>query len=159
MIYKDKKGLPFELKRYSRRDLDQLRRMYLCFSPRGAFQGMPPCDDDACSLWLEELLGAGINILALREDEVIGHCVLLPDPVRQDAEYLIFVCRHERGRGIGSVITERALAEAREQEIAKLWLTVERYNFRALALYIKHGFEFSAPSDSEMEKLMTLKVI
>lgn len=156
MIYTDKKGLPFEVKGFSPEDLNRLMEMYSCFSPKGSFQGMPPCDGDACCRWVETLIERGENLIAVQDKKVTGHAVLLPDGRMEDAEFLIFVSRAKRGRGMGSRLTGRALKRARKLEIKKIWLTVDAYNFRATGLYRKYDFKFSEKCGSMTERLMTL---
>ena len=148
---------PFEVREYVREDYPHLMRMYDLFTPKGRFQGMPPCDDEKCHAWLQRLTEEGKNFLAWRSGAVIGHAVLLPDVDRCDAEFLIFVVRADRCTGVGSELTRRALAWAEDQGIPAVWLTVETYNFTAIHLYRKFGFIFPEPFDHTQERFMIRK--
>ncbi|MBW2008203.1 MAG: hypothetical protein JRJ16_09205 [Deltaproteobacteria bacterium] len=120
----------FLVRPYESRDFQALRDMYLSFSPRGMFQGMPPPDDDACLRWIQGLLETGENFLAWREGSVVGHGVILPDLDKKDAEY---------GLGLESV-----------------WLTVGAYNMRAARLYRKFSFRFLEEPGAGSERTMVL---
>ncbi len=145
---------PFEIKKYVREDFPHLMRMYDLFTPKGKFQGMPPCDDEKCHAWVQRLTQEGQNFLAWRSGSVIGHAVLLPDFNKLDAEFLIFVVQSDRCAGVGSALTRSALAWTEDQGIPVVWLTVETYNFTAIHLYKKFGFVFPEPFDQTQERLM-----
>ena len=154
----DKKGHPFEVRSCHFEDYLCLEEMYDSFTPKAMFQGMPPLEKEACRKWIKGLLEAGENFLAWREGRVVGHSVLLPDMRKGDGEYLIFVSRPNRGRGVGSELTRMAIETCKALELNAIWLTVDAYNFRATKLYGKYGFEFSAAHRSESERVMILKL-
>lgn len=156
MIHWDKKGLPFEVRPYQEEDLSPLLAMYERFNPKGRFQGVPPRDQAACRDWACGLVDAGVNILALRRETVIGHVVLIPDPEGDQAEYLIFVEQSNRNRGVGTRLTQTALEDAGCRGLKRLWLSVGTYNFPAIALYLKAGFRFTDAGRFESERTMEL---
>jgi len=151
-------GFPFEVKEYAKEDYPHLLDMYDLFSPKGKFQGMPPCNGEMCRNWLEHLTENGQNFLAWRENKIVGHGALLPDFNKFDAEYLIFVIQSDRGKGVGSELTRQALKWARLHGIRVVWLTVDTYNFRAIHLYKKFGFDFPEPFDRASERFMILRL-
>jgi len=158
MQCRDKQGIPFEVKACESADLSLLCEMYDVFSPKGKFQGMPPVTPGACREWIGHLVFVGENYMALREGGAIGHVVVIPDTPAKEGEYLIFVSREERNRGVGSRLTESAVARALELGLHMLWLSVGTYNFPAIALYRKFGFSFRPDDRGESERTMYLKL-
>jgi RimJ/RimL family protein N-acetyltransferase len=156
MICVDKKGVPFELKHFTPEDHNALAEMYDCFSPKARFQGVPPVEKRACMAWIDNLIQSGENFVAVREDEIIGHVVVIPDAASADAEYLIFVSQQNRNRGIGTELTKAVLNRAAALGIKRIWLSVGTYNFIAIKLYRKFGFEFSSDDREEPERTMAL---
>ncbi len=156
MIHADKTGVSFEIKKYLEKDFASLAEMYDLFSPKAKFQGMPPLDGETRQKWITKLLKDGENYMALRGAHVIGHAVFLPDLKTQDGEYLIFVLQHFWGRGIGTELTRTALQEAKVMGLKLIWLSVGAYNFIAIRLYKKFGFNFCEEYATESEKKMIL---
>jgi RimJ/RimL family protein N-acetyltransferase len=154
LLFIDKKGRPFIVRRYDPRDYAHLSGMYDAFSPKARFQGMPPYDKDTRENWLKKLIIEGDNILSLQENKVTGHVVLLPDLIKRDAECLIFIIQSHRGAGIGSALTRTAIKIAEGLGLKRIWLTVDAYNIRATKLYKKYGFSFSDIYRSASERMM-----
>ena len=147
--FEDKKGNPFKVTDCFEKDFHGLTEMYAHFSPKPASQGIPPAGTEACRRWVKGLLEEGENFLALRGDRVIGHVALLPDPEKKTSEFLIFVDRSARNRGVGKALTQIALDRARTMGITDIWLSVEAYNFRAISLYKRFDFTFRDRNDCE----------
>jgi len=156
MIHADKTGVCFEIRKCLEKDLISLAEMYDLFSPKAKFQGMPPLDGKTRQKWITKLLKEGENYMALRNAQVIGHAVFLPDLKVRDGEYLIFVRHPFRGRGIGTKLTHIALEEAKAMGLKLIWLSVGTYNFIAIRLYKKFGFNFCEEYAAESEKKMIL---
>jgi ribosomal protein S18 acetylase RimI-like enzyme len=152
--YVDKRGKAYRIGPYRGGDDGPLIEMYDGFSPKGIYQGMPPVGREACRRWVRGLIRAGDSFLAWQDDNVIGHVVLLPDFQKEDAEYLIFVSRAYRGRGVGSELTRRAIEGARALGIKTVWLTVGAYNIRAIRLYRKFAFDFVEEPGMASERTM-----
>jgi RimJ/RimL family protein N-acetyltransferase len=150
----DEKGHPFQVRPYRPGDFQCLLDMYDLFAPKGRFQGMPPKEFGTLGKWVGMLIRDGENVLAWRRERVIGHVVLLPDFEKKDAEYLIFVNRPDRGKGIGTKLTQTALQWAEKLGLKTVWLTVDAYNFRAIRLYRKFNFSFCEAYESPSERLM-----
>ena len=155
-----KKKFFFEVKEYAQEDYPYLADMYDVFVPKGKFQGIPPCDNDTCSIWLRHVTDNGKNFVAYIKggNRIVGHVALLPDFDRLDAEYLAFVVQSYRGKGVGSKLTQQAIKWCRRNGIKIIWLMVDAHNFRAIRLYRKHGFYFPKPVDCMSERLMVLKL-
>jgi RimJ/RimL family protein N-acetyltransferase len=152
----DKKGCSFEVGVCCIEDFSCLLDMYELFSLRPVSQGLPPASPEALRNWIQGLLEAGKNILAWREDRVVGHAALIPDYIKGDCEFLIFVDSSCRNQGIGAELTRLALEQVKKLDLKLVWLTVEVYNFRAIKLYKKFQFEFC--DSGECERTMLLKI-
>jgi diamine N-acetyltransferase len=153
---KDKKDDPLEIRPCCADDFPHLMEMYATFSPKPASQGLPPQDPDACRRWVQKLLDEGENFLAWRKGRVIGHVSIMPDHVKKDGEFLIFVDRSHRNRGVGRALTELVLDRAGELGLKSIWLTVEIYNFRAIHLYKKFKFCFCGQDECERRMVCTI---
>ncbi|MBW1681747.1 MAG: GNAT family N-acetyltransferase [Deltaproteobacteria bacterium] len=106
--------------------------------------------------WIQGLLETGENFLAWREGSVVGHGVILPDLDKKDAEYLVFVSRGERGKGVGTALTRAVLDHAAGLGLESVWLTVGAYNMRAARLYRKFSFRFLEEPGAGSERTMVL---
>jgi len=156
MILRDKKGRPFQVFAYRPKDEPFLKRMYDDFTPKARFQGMPPEDGAVRCRWIDRLLRYGRNFLAWNDIRVVGHVAIMPDPVCNDAEYLIFIDKIHRGAGIGRALTEAAIGCARDLRLRRVWLTVDAYNFPGIRLYRHMGFRFREEHSSVTERTMEL---
>jgi RimJ/RimL family protein N-acetyltransferase len=154
----DKHGKCFEVVNYRLGDYAALETMYVTFYPKGKFQGMPPLQNEASRKWIHGLLKNGENFSAWQDGIIVGHVVVLPDFVKRDAEYLIFVRHPNRGRGIGTELTQAVLQHAKNLGLDTIWLVVGSTNFPAIGLYRKFGFRFCKPDLAESERKMTLKL-
>jgi len=147
---------PCEVRIYRPEHYGGLVEMYDAFSPKGVFQGMPPLNRATRIKWIDNLVAYGENALAWLEGSVIGHVAIIPDFSKMDAEYLIFVNQDHRGQGVGRKLTSKILERARQLTLARVWLTVDAYNFRGIKLYKRFGFQFSEEHRSASERIMTL---
>ena len=156
MTLVDKRGCFFEIRSYNPEDYSCIEVMYDLFTPKARFQGLPPSDKQVCRKWIKGLLEAGENFFAWQELKVVGHVVILPDFNKGNAEYLIFVSQDNRSLGVGKELTRVAIQRAKDLGIKVVWLTVDAYNFKAVRLYKKFGFEFCEEYSSTSERLMAL---
>ncbi len=139
---KNKEGSAFILGPAGEEDGLGLKLMYDCFNPKAVAQGLPPQEPDQCRIWVENLLCRAENLLAWQDERVVGHCALIPDACRNDAEYIIFVDKPYRNLGLGTALTRRALDRAGALGLKLIWLSVAVTNFPAVRLYRKFGFQF-----------------
>lgn len=133
-----------------------LTHMYEVFRPKPIAQGLPPADDDIRRLWVHKLAYSSINVGAWIGDDMVGHAAVITDVNQSDGEYIIFVLTEYRNLGLGSQLTRLATLKAREAGLKSMWLTVESYNFRAIRVYKKVGFEFCDEDDSERTMILSL---
>ncbi|MCU4974313.1 GNAT family N-acetyltransferase [Halobacteria archaeon AArc-m2/3/4] len=140
--------------------VDALTEMYVQFDPADRAQGIPPSGETRVRNWLETICADGVNVAAWHDGRVVGHATLVPDvddPAAVDDvgeiawELAIFVLQEYQRAGIGTELLERLLGHASDQGIEKVWLTVERWNSPAIALYKRVGFEVCGSESFEQE--------
>ena len=80
--------------------------------------------------------------IAVRNGKVIGDVTLngLPRRMSHRAELSIVVAKSEWGKGVGSLLMEKAISYAAENGIKLINLEVRSDNERAIRLYEKYGF-------------------
>jgi len=122
-------------------DLEAVVEMYLDFDPADRAQGVPPSGPDRIRSWVEDLLEAGVNVVAIHDDRVVGHAVLVPDEVGDAYELAIFVLQDYQGADIGTELLGTLLGRGASEGIERAWLTVEPWNHAAIHIYEKLGFE------------------
>jgi ribosomal protein S18 acetylase RimI-like enzyme len=132
-------------------DFEALVEMYEGYDPEDRAQGIPPADGERIRSWLESITDEDChNVVAWHDDWPAGHATLVPD--RHGAsELAIFVDGDYQNAGIGTQLIEGLLGHGRDQGIEKVWLTVERWNEPAVALYRKVGFERTGDGNFELE--------
>lgn len=145
----DKSGRSYSVGNGNAVDCSLIMDMYRIFSPRPASQGLPPEDPGTCEKWVKDILGIGINVLARREEKIIGHAALIPDGKRSTGEFIIFVHQDCRNLGVGTELTRWTFERARSLGFQSIWLTVAMNNFIAIKLYRKLGFEYCEMDDCE----------
>jgi ribosomal protein S18 acetylase RimI-like enzyme len=125
--------------------------MYLDFDPADRAQGIPPVEEDAIVEWVETILDEDcLNVVARHDGAVVGHATLVPDQHGHN-ELAIFVHQDFQGAGIGTDLLESLLGLGQERGVEEVWLTVERWNEPAIALYKKVGFQNSSSERFELE--------
>ena len=148
--FADRDGRDIEIRRYDG-DFETLVEMYLDFDPEDRAQGIPPTAEKQIREWLDHLLlDECVNVVAWHDDDAVGHATLVPD-TEGASELAIFVLREYQEAGIGTQLIECLLGAGRESGIEQVWLTVERWNNAATALYQKVGFESSDTGGFELE--------
>jgi len=136
--------------------VDALVAMYDDFDPSDRAQGVPPVGEDRVRDWLDTLLEQdGFDVVAWHDDEVAGHATLVPDD-GETYELAIFVHQTYQGAGIGTRLIEALLGHAQANGAELVWLSVERWNRPAVALYEKVGFETASAESFEMEMAIRL---
>lgn len=137
------------------RTFEALVAMYDAFDPTDRAQGIPPATTERIREWLDGILEEEcLNLIAWHDHEVAGHTTLVSD----DGEYelAIFVHQSYQEAGIGTQLIENILAYGTDNGVSRVWLSVERWNKPAIALYEQVGFTTSGPERFEM--VMTLRL-
>lgn len=148
--FEDQDGRRVVVRRYDG-GIEPLLEMYQEFDSADRAQGIPPANESQIRSWLEQLLREDcVNVVAYHEGRPIGHAILVPDD-ECASELAIFVLRAYQGAGIGTELIERLLGAGREEGIERVWLTVERWNSSAIALYRKVGFVPTDDGSFELE--------
>jgi ribosomal protein S18 acetylase RimI-like enzyme len=148
--FTDREGREIEVRRYDD-EFETLVEMYLEFDSEDRAQGIPPTAEKQIREWLDQLLiEEGVNVVAWHGDDAVGHATLVPD-TEGASELAIFVLREYQEAGIGTEVIEGLLGAGRESDVERVWLTVERWNNAATALYRKVGFESSESGGFELE--------
>ncbi|SFS40235.1 GNAT family N-acetyltransferase [Halostagnicola kamekurae] len=146
--------------------LEDLVAMYDAFDPVDRAQGIPPTGEQRIRNWLESIVDIGTNVIASHEGDVVGHATLVPDSddaaaieAASDIEWelAIFVLQDYQRAGIGTQLLEHLLGHAAEVGIERVWLTVERWNGAAIALYERVGFEQTGGESFEQEMTIRLE--
>lgn len=120
-------------------DHEALVSMYLQFDPADKAQGIPPSTESVIREWLADITtDDAVNVVARADDRTVGHAVLVGE---SEPELAIFVLQAYQGAGVGTELLRTTLGEAAATGIDRVWLTVERWNHAAIALYTKLGFE------------------
>jgi ribosomal protein S18 acetylase RimI-like enzyme len=149
--FDDRTGRTIDVERASDADAEALLAMYREFDPADRAQGIPPVQDEAIEQWLDTILAEDcVNVVARQEDAAVGHATLVPDG-DIGYELAIFVLSAYQGAGIGTELVETLLGLGQAEGIEKVWLTVERWNDPAIALYETVGFETSDAERFELE--------
>ena len=152
----DKVGRELELRRVTDDDVEALREMYLDFDSADRAQGIPPSGERRIREWLDVVLAdQTLNVVAWHEGDAVGHAMLVAD-VDESYELAIFVHQRYQNAGIGTALMRTTLGAAQERGIRRIWLSVERWNSPAIALYEKIGFERTGSTSFEME--MTIQI-
>ncbi|ELY23931.1 N-acetyltransferase GCN5, partial [Natrialba magadii ATCC 43099] len=147
-------------------DLEAVVEMYDQFDPTDRAQGIPPTGEQRIRNWLETIADKSVNVIARHGETVIAHAMLVPDTDDPAAiedrdeiewELAIFVLQDYQRAGIGTHLLEHLLGHASDVGIERVWLTVERWNNPAIALYERVGFEASGTESFEQEMSIRLE--
>ncbi|MFC7249129.1 GNAT family N-acetyltransferase [Halomicroarcula sp. GCM10025324] len=137
-------------------DRGALMEMYLNFDPADRAQGIPPVQEPAIADWLDSILSEDcFNVVARHEGAAVGHTTLVPDRHGHN-ELAIFVHQDYQGAGIGTELVQTLLGLGQDNGVEEVWLTVERWNDPAIALYRKVGFQTNNSERFELE--MTIRI-
>ena len=148
--FEDRNGRRIEIRRFED-TIDALVEMYRDFDPEDRAQGIPPAAEPQIRRWLENLAAENcLNVVAWNGDEPIGHAMLVSD---EDGAYelAIFVLGEYQNAGIGTGLIKALLGAGQADGVERVWLTVERWNKPATALYRKVGFVPTSDEGFELE--------
>jgi len=101
----------------------------------------PPDEDQLADPWGEILTGGGQIFIALRDQEVLGTCAVIPHGPGVFELAKLSVTPAARGQGLGRRLVDTCLAYAREREIRRIVLVSSSRLAPALRLYESVGFQ------------------
>ena len=153
--FEDREGREIEVRPLEAGDEEKLVEMYVEFDPADRAQGIPPSTEERIRDWLELIVDEGHNVVAVHDGDVAGHATLVPDGSGA-YELAIFVTQEYQRAGIGGRLIRLLLGHGAEQGVERVWLTVERWNRAAVALYEDVGFERSGTESFELEMSLRL---
>jgi len=152
----DREDREIHLRQAAVDDREAIVAMYLEFDPADRAQGIPPTGEEQIREWLALLEAEdALHVIATHEGNVVGHVMLVAD--NEGAfELAIFVLQAYQGAHIGTELVRTTLGLAQEKGLERIWLSVERWNSPAIALYEKIGFETTGSASFEMEMALRL---
>jgi GNAT superfamily N-acetyltransferase len=148
-------AVPVRVQRLGKEDRVRLDAMYETFEPKDAAFSLPPSHPVRRRAWLDHL-EKGINLAAWAEDQIVGHMVLMPDDNAPRAEMAVFVHQDFRRQGIAAELFRKACQEARETNLAALWVIVASDNYPCLAAMRSFGFHTVSQHSGETEMVLHL---
>jgi ribosomal protein S18 acetylase RimI-like enzyme len=152
----DGSGREIRVRESGQDDFEALVEMYEDFDPADRAQGIPPVDADAIREWLDAIVTPeAVTVVAEHDGRLVGHAILVPDS-DEGYELAIFILGEYQGAGIGTGLLEQLLGQGQRAGVERVWLTVERWNEPAIALYRKIGFETSSSESFELEMSIRL---
>ena len=91
---------------------------------------------------LSQINEQGYYYLAVRDNgELCGYIAIKPESGDRLFLSKLYLRSDKRGRGIGAEMLERVFEEGRALGKERVYLTVNKHNDRAIAVYKKTGFE------------------
>lgn len=156
ITFEDAAGRTVGISEVTDGDVEPFVEMYLAFDPQDRAQGIPPTSESRIREWLQRILtDDAVNVTATTEDRLVGHATLVPDGAKE-YELAIFVLREYQESGIGTRLITALLGAGKNHGVERVWLSVERWNSAARALYRKVGFEPIKTESFEFEMSIRL---
>lgn len=78
--------------------------------------------------------------LAYEQGKLIGYCGVRPCKDQRLFLSKLYLDKENRGKGYASVLLNQAIDFAKEQKLAAIYLTCNKYNTHSLQVYEKKGF-------------------
>lgn len=150
LTFVDDADRTIEIRQYTGDDA-ALIEMYEAFDPADRAQGIPPTESSRVKIWLDSILETGIDVVAWHGEDAIGHATLVADPETDAHELAIFVLSEYQGSGVGTKLVEALLGAGKAAGVGHVWLSVERWNTPAVAIYRKVGFERTGDESLEIK--------
>ncbi|WP_290596269.1 MULTISPECIES: GNAT family N-acetyltransferase [unclassified Archaeoglobus] len=138
-FYEDKTGEIVSVTIFVPEERENLIKMYEDYSPEKRCCGLPPVTRKGIETWIDGLHESGYGFIAKLGDRVVGHIAVVP--VKDEAEFAVFIHQDFENRGIGSELIRFASKFLKERGVKKLKAVTERTNRRAVETYRHLGFE------------------
>jgi len=149
----DKKGRPMMVREFNSNNYSPLIKMYNSLEVDDQTMGVPPQKTKALEQWLDYILSEGWNLIANHDDRIVGHGAVTPQS-EDEPEFVIFVHREYRDRGIGTELVKQVLAYTESMDYRNIVLDVAKTNQRAISVYESLGFDIV--SETPMYKQMQM---
>jgi len=79
-------------------------------------------------------------ILVKWQAEAVGYCAWTNQPDKTTKLSKFYLCPQQQGKGFASAMMQHIETAARQAGATKIWLQVNRHNYRAIHFYHKAGF-------------------
>lgn len=139
----DECGREVDFRPYRPTDFEPLFEMYEQYDPTQRAQGVPPLESSDIEVWLSDIV-CDTNIVAESNGRIVGHVSFVPDGTGRH-ELAIFVHQEYQRAGIGSMLMETGLGQARREAVTYVWLSVEKSSSGLLRFYTRAGFTVVNP--------------
>lgn len=149
----DKHGEPMTVREFNSGDYDSLLQMYTSLEGTDQTMGVPPQEEEPLERWLDHILSEGWSLIAGHRDRIVGHAAVTPES-QSEPEFVIFVHRDYRDRGVGTELVKQVLAYTETMDYRNITLDVARTNERAIHVYETLGFDIV--SETKMYKQMQM---
>jgi ribosomal protein S18 acetylase RimI-like enzyme len=110
--------------------------------------------------WRSRLAWAALNVVLLRNDELVGMVSAMSHAEDNAIELIsLWVAPFARGRELGDAAVSCVVDWVRKQGRNTVVLCVKEHNKPARRLYVRHGFTDAGPSlDDPAERIMRLRL-
>jgi RimJ/RimL family protein N-acetyltransferase len=136
----DREDVPLLVRPFRPEDREQLATRYADVDTGRRTMGLPPATAAKRERWLDRLTGDGWNLVAVHDDEVVGHVAAVPADADEPSIW-VFVAEAWEGRGLGTELVSHVVAHAADRGYEALTLDVSTDNRRAVTVYKNMGFE------------------
>ena len=124
-------------------DKEALLNMVNALSSEALLWGNPPYDEGKTDRWMSGV-GKGLSLVAVHDEKIVGiagiHATSLPQ-ARGVGNMMIYLHQDFHGVGLGTAMTERLLALAKDEGLHRIGLEVVEDNKAAARLYKRLGFK------------------
>lgn len=151
----DKNGVPLLIGPYLSTYRDALSAMYEDLDAHSKTLGLPPTTTEQREQWLDHLIGAGLNLVALDEGNVVGHVAAVPAE-EDKSQLVVFVHQAYQNRGIGTELLKQLVAHADDENVEAITLMVALNNQRAITVYDNMGFDVIERMQGEIAMRLSL---
>lgn len=151
----DKDRKPLLIEPYQSTYRTALSAMYEDLDAHSETLGLPPTTTEQREQWLDHLIGAGLNLVALDDGNVVGHVAAVPAE-EDESQLVVFVHQKYQNRGIGTELLKQLVAYADNKDVEAITLTVALNNRRAITVYDNMGFDVIERMQGELAMRLPL---
>ncbi|GAB7011162.1 GNAT family N-acetyltransferase [Halorubrum trueperi] len=147
--------MPLLIEPYQSTYCAALSAMYEDLDAHSKTLGLPPTTTGQREQWLDHLTGAGLNLVALDDGNVVGHVAAVPAK-EGESQLVVFVHQEYQNRGIGTELLKQLVAYADNKGVEAIKLTVALNNRRAITVYDNMGFDVIERMQGELAMRLSL---